>query len=99
MKNKIEFSNDELLEIHQALQNKRKRVIQIKGEKLSISKEDDIREIKYKSFVFTPLCEKNTNFATPDTTIAINKAAPLTRWNVIAGDKVYKNKKAYYGRN
>ena len=98
MEQKIEFSKAELLDIHEALHNNRRRVVEIRGEKIKITKYLSLREVKYKKMVFTQYCENNTNFATPYTTLAINKLAPVYHWKVIQGDTIYKNKAAYYGK-
>lgn len=98
MEQKIEFSKAELLDIHEAIHNKRRRVVEVRGEKIKITKHLELREVKYKKMVFTQFCENNTNFATPNTTLAINKLAPIYFWKVIQGDNIYKNKAEFYGK-
>jgi len=94
---KLNFSKAEMMEIHEAIHNKRRRVVEVRGEKLKVTKFNDLREVKYKSLIFTQFQENNANFAADNTTIVIDKNTLPNEWPVIDNNKIYTNKVDYYG--
>ena len=94
----IMFSDSELLNIHKALHDKRRRFVEVKGTKVKVFEHSNLRQIKFFRTIFSEFKDNNAKFANNNATIAIKLGSPIKYWNVVEGSKVYKNKRDYYAK-
>jgi len=99
MENKkiLVFSDSELLNIHKALHDKRRKYVTVKGVEREIFEHNALRQIKFTSTIFSEFKDNNAKFV-DKATIAIKLDKPIKYWKVIKDNKVFKNKRDYYAK-
>ena len=89
------FSDSELLTIHKALHDKRRKSILVKGVKCEIFEHSNLRQLKYSATIFSEF-EDDKVTTVDKTTIAIRLDDSIKNWPVIENNNIYANKKEYY---
>ena len=91
MSKSINFSDTELKEIHKALHDKRRKYVEIKGKKQEIFEHCKLKQVKYKSVIFSKFVDDKIS-SDINATYVIRKTNFPSKWNVIHNNTVYPNK-------